>query len=88
MLAEITGGAVKAILKRRILKKAMLLTELSQNAWAARLKITSGYMSQLMRGSRQPSPRLRRLLLTAINERQKHRDLSELQFEDLFSIKG
>jgi transcriptional regulator with XRE-family HTH domain len=50
---------------------------ISQNELARRLGITSGYMSQLVCGTRCPSPRLRRKML-------EH--LDSLSFDDLFIV--
>jgi len=50
---------------------------LAQNELARTLGITSGYMAQLISGSRSPSPRLRRTMLEA---------LSPLTFDDLFIV--
>jgi len=52
---------------------------LSQNAMASILRISSGYFSQLINWRRCPSPRLRRRMLNA---------LSPLTFEDLFVIES
>jgi transcriptional regulator with XRE-family HTH domain len=41
----------------------MARQNLSQNALARRLRITSGYLSQLVNGQRFPSPKLRRRIL-------------------------
>jgi transcriptional regulator with XRE-family HTH domain len=50
---------------------------MSQNEFAVKLGISSGYMSQLVCGTRCPSPKLRRRLL----------ELSDpLTFNDLFVI--
>ena len=50
---------------------------ISQNELARRLGITSGYMSQLVCGTRCPSPRLRRKMLG---------HLDSLTFDDLFIV--
>ena len=50
---------------------------MSQNEFARRLGITSGYMSQLVCGTRCPSPRLRRKMLEHLNP---------LNFEELFIV--
>lgn len=51
---------------------------MSQNWLAARAGVTSGYMSQLMDGSRCPSPKLRQQLMDIF---------PECTFDDLFRIK-
>ena len=51
---------------------------LAQNELAKRLGISSGYMAQLISGSRSPSPKLRRKMLDV---------LSPLSFGELFVLK-
>lgn len=48
---------------------------LAQNELAERLGISSGYMAQLISGSRSPSPKLRRKMLDV---------LSPLSFKEIF----
>ena len=55
----------------------MARENLSQNGLAERLRITSGYLSQLVNGQRCPSPSLRRRLLET---------LPGSSFEDLFVV--
>ncbi len=50
---------------------------LAQNELAKRLEISSGYMAQLISGSRSPSPKLRRKMLDV---------LSPLSFGELFVL--
>lgn len=50
---------------------------LAQNELARQVGITSGYLSQLISGTRCPSPQLRRRLLDA---------LGDLPFDDLFVV--
>jgi len=50
---------------------------LAQNELAKRLGISSGYMAQLIGGSRSPSPKLRRKMLDV---------LSPLSFEEIFLL--
>lgn len=59
--------------------EAMARRNLSQNELARELGISSGYMSQLLCGTRYPSPRLRRRML----ER-----LTPAGFNDLFYIEN
>jgi len=54
MRARVNTERVREILFRR---------SISQNCLAARLKISSGYCSQLLSGARTPSPRLRLRLM-------------------------
>ena len=55
----------------------LMKQNLAQNELAKRLGISSGYMAQLISGSRSPSPKLRRKMLDV---------LSPLSFGELFLI--
>jgi len=59
MKARLNAERVRTILFRR---------SISQNYLANRLKISSGYCSQLLSGARTPSPRLRILLMRELKE--------------------
>lgn len=59
MKARLNAERVRNILFRR---------SISQNCLANRLKISSGYCSQLLSGARTPSPRLRILLMRELKE--------------------
>ena len=50
---------------------------MSQNEFAVKLGVSSGYMSQLVCGTRSPSPKLRRKMLEI---------LAPLTFDDLFVV--
>lgn len=69
------------MLKVRLRRDRILLIlarrNYSQNGLARSLGISSGYMSQLMKGVRRPSPRLRRKML---------RVLQMKDFDELFEI--
>lgn len=54
---------MRALLKSTRIKKYLLLKNISQNNFAHRIGITSGYMSQLMSGYRYPSPELRQKMM-------------------------
>lgn len=69
---------MKVFLKSKEVKKRLILKNKSQNWLANRLEISSGYISQLMDGSRNPSPRLRRKILSTF---------PKSKFDDLFEIK-
>jgi len=55
----------------------LMKENLAQNELAKKLGISSGYMAQLMGGSRSPSPKLRRKMLDVLNP---------LSFEDVFVL--
>lgn len=65
-------------LRSKEIKKILIRKNKSQNWLAHRLEISSGYMSQLMDGSRNPSPNLRERIMN---------NLPEQKFDDLFLIK-
>jgi len=67
--------SVKAQTVRRILAKR----NLSQNWLAQQVGTNSGYMSQLMTGIRNPSPKMREKFLKV---------LKGYRFEDLFTFRG
>ena len=61
------------------MKKILIRKNKSQNWFAQRIEVSSGYMSQLMNGSRSPSPKVRERILNY---------LADYNFDDLFIIKG
>ncbi|MFZ5801647.1 MAG: XRE family transcriptional regulator [Candidatus Omnitrophota bacterium] len=70
---------MKVLLKAKDIKKRLIRKNKSQNWLAYRLEVSSGYMSQLMDGSRSPSPKLRERIMN---------QFPESGFDDLFVIKG
>ena len=72
MVVAMKGDRIKQILARK---------SMSQNCFAMRLGVSSGYMSQLMSGIRNPSPELRREIL-------KELKMDERGFDEIFEIKG
>ena len=71
MVVAIRSEAIRKILARK---------NMSQNWFAKQLDVSSGYMSQLMTGVRNPSPDLRIKIL----ERLK---MDESGFDRIFEIK-
>jgi transcriptional regulator with XRE-family HTH domain len=67
----------KVSLKRGTIQVAMVRRNMSQNMLAMRIGISSGYISQLMRGTRHASPDVRKKLLDIF---------TPLTFDDLFTI--
>jgi transcriptional regulator with XRE-family HTH domain len=65
-----------AQLKPDAIKQVLDAKQKSQNWLAFRLRITSGYMSQLMAGTRSPSARLRTRILERLGG----------EFDDWFEI--
>jgi transcriptional regulator with XRE-family HTH domain len=70
---------MKVCLKSDSIKQILAKKNLSQNWLAERVGTTSGYMSQLMTGTRYPSPKMREKIMTCLK-------LNE--FDDLFTIKS
>ncbi len=68
---------MKVYLRNKEIKKILIRKNKSQNWLAHRLEISTGYMSQLMDGSRHPSPQLRERIMN---------NLPENKFDDLFQI--
>ena len=69
---------IKVYLRNKEIKKILIRKNKSQNWLAHRLEVSSGYMSQLMDGSRNPSPKLRERIMN---------HLPEYKFDKLFEIK-
>jgi len=67
-------------LKNCEFRKILTRRNMSQNRFAMKLGISSGYMSQLMCGFRNPSPDLREKILAELK-------MDESRFDDLFEIK-
>ena len=57
---------LKVTVKQSEVERLLAKRNLSQNAFAERLGISSGYMSQLMRGSCYPSAELRAKILRSL----------------------
>jgi transcriptional regulator with XRE-family HTH domain len=72
---------MKVAIKVRKVKEKLARRNISQNSFAKKLKITSGYMSQLFSGTRNPSAKLRKKIL-------KELKLDEDHFDDIFRLKG
>ena len=68
---------VKVKVNSKGLWGAVARQNLSQNEMAVKLGISKSYMSQIVSGTRCPSPRLRRRMLDV---------LSPLAFDDLFIV--
>ncbi len=68
---------MKVIIKEKNIKKQLTLNNLSQNKFARQLKTTSGYVSQLITGVRNPSAEMREKILNV---------LPSCAFHDLFRI--
>jgi transcriptional regulator with XRE-family HTH domain len=68
---------VKVKLNRDFVDILLARRNMSQNALARMLGLSSGYVAQLMNGDRCPGPRLRQHILKVLNP---------LSFDDLFVI--
>ena len=71
---------MKAILKVKELKEKLTRRNLTQNHFAMKIGISSGYISQLFSGTRNPSATLRKKML-------KELKLDEGNFDEIFKIK-
>ena len=74
-------------LKDSRLRKILAEKNLSQNSFANIVHTSSGYMSQLLAGVRNPSAAMRGRILLALNKTQTLRNLREYEFNDLFRIR-
>ena len=68
---------LKVRLNNTAVQRVMAKRNMSQNMLAMRTGSSSGYISQLMRGARYPSPKIRQRILDV---------LSPLTFDDIFII--
>ena len=70
---------MKVKLRASTIRRMLARKNQSQNAMAGWFNLSSGYVSQLMTGSRSPSPELRKKFMEKF---------TEYTFDDLFVIKG
>ncbi len=68
---------MKAVLKKGRIQRILAKENCSQNWFAERVGTTSGYMSQMMCGVRNPSAKMRKKILKV---------LKGYQFDDLFTL--
>lgn len=68
---------MKVKLNSVTLRRILARKNKSQNWFAKRIGASSGYMSQLMNGSRHPSPKMREAIL---------KNLKDYEFDDLFTL--
>lgn len=68
---------MKVKLNSETLRRILARKNKSQNWFAKRIGTSSGYMSQLMNGSRNPSPKMREKILNT---------LKDCDFDDVFSL--
>lgn len=69
----------RARLRAEVVWEYLTRHNLSQNAFARRLRIDPGYFSQMMNGRRRPSPEMRARLMAG---------LGITDFDDLFVIEA
>src|SRR5215471_1235324 len=70
---------MKVKLKTQSIRQILARKNVSQNWLAQRLDTSSGYMSQLMAGTRNPSPHMREKILEVLKGHE---------FDDLFTLQG
>jgi len=68
---------IRVKVNQAVVQRAVARRNISQNALAAKVGTNSGYLSQIMRGVRYPSPKVREKLQAA---------LYPLTFDDIFII--
>lgn len=68
---------MKVALRASAISEILARKNISQNWFAYRVKTTSGYMSQMMTGKRNPSPKMREKILEY---------LKEYKFDDIFTL--
>ena len=68
---------MKVRIKTANIRKILARKNMSQNWLAFRTRTTSGYMSQMISGKRNPSPKMREKILQV---------LKGCEFEDLFRL--
>jgi len=68
---------MKVALKKDNIRKILAQRNISQNWLAFRVGTTSGYISQMITGKRNPSPKMRKKILKV---------LKGYEFEDLFKL--
>ena len=66
---------MKAVIETEVIKEILLKKNMSQNWLAQRVGTTSGYMSQMIKGIRHPSPEMRQRILNILKGKE---------FDDLF----
>jgi transcriptional regulator with XRE-family HTH domain len=70
---------MKVYLKAKVVKERLIRKNKDQNWLAEHLGISPSYISQLMDGSRNPSPDVRQSFLNIF---------PDFEFDDLFIVKG
>lgn len=70
---------MKVIIRQNKIREMLARKNKSQNWLALRIGVSSGYMSQLIAGSRCPSPKIRESMLEHFPERN---------FDDLFILEN
>ena len=77
---------VKVKLKIPVFRRMLAERNISQNRFAQLAGLTSGFMSQLLAGIRNPSPAVRKQLWNALNKSRKAQGLKGYAFDDIFRI--
>lgn len=68
---------VRVHLNNQALRRLLARRNMTQNSFARRIKVSSGYVSQLLRGQRHPSPKVRERILA---------ELPGTDFDHLFRV--
>jgi len=70
---------LKAKLKAPVVRRFLARKNRSQNWLARKMEISSGYLSQMLNGTRNPSPRVRERIMDVFEAHD---------FDDLFIVGG
>jgi len=76
----------KVRLKTRRFRQLLVERGISQNRLATIAGLTSGFMSQLLTGARNPSYKTRNKLMEAVNRPQRLKGAKEYEFSDVFRL--
>ena len=77
---------VKVKLQIPVLRRMLAERHITQNRFAQLSGLTAGFMSQLLAGTRNPSPTVRKQLWHALNKSRVARGLKEYTFDDIFRV--
>jgi len=76
----------KVTIDVRRFKQVLAERNISQNRLASLAGLTSGFVSQLLSGARNPSYKTRTKLLDALNRAQRLKGAKEYEFSDIFRL--
>jgi len=77
---------IKVTIRTRRVRQLLAERNITQNRFAHLAGLTSGFMSQLLSGIRNPSSATRTRLLASINRAQRLKGAKEYEFTDIFRL--